>query len=113
MSEAFLINPAPEVEDLQIHPAGNMLLIELIDGDKTEGGIEIPEQYRESHFPKWRVLAVGPGRLGMGGVWEEVKFKVGDIVIFAPERGQVFRMTFLGDKKRLLTADAIIATVGM
>jgi chaperonin GroES len=67
------------------------VVIRVEDGEKTKGGIIIPDTAREKP-QKGRVVAVGPGKMGEDGKRIPMEVKAGDHVIFSKYAGTEIKM---------------------
>lgn len=68
----------------KIIPLDDWILVQLVDlGERTLGGIIIPEKARDNHRDARiaKVVAAGPGRNSEYGHRVEVTVKVGDMVL--------------------------------
>lgn len=67
----------------KINPHGDNVVLEIVDQQKTAGGLYIPEKARTNQRDAivGRVLAVGPGRISEFGAKLEVQCKTGDYVL--------------------------------
>lgn len=98
-------------EDLDFQPFDDLVLLEMASPDRTEAGVIIPEQARESHFPRWKVAAVGPGRVGTNGTPIPMRLAVGDEVLVSPTRGSMFEVPGRTVKTVLASEGCVIAKV--
>lgn len=86
ISDIAAIGPqAPE----KILPTGDNVLLEIVDQQKTPGGLYIPEKARGNQRDAiiGRVLAVGPGRTTEYGTRLTPESGVGDYVLLARGAG--------------------------
>lgn len=84
------VTPLHKEEPFPIEPFSDIVIVEQLTEDKTEGGILLAGDYRK--FPAGRVVAVGPGRVYSNyldasgdhviGQLIPTTVKVGDYVIF-------------------------------
>ena len=99
------------VEDLDITPGRGMYLIEYGDGEKTAGGIIVPEQAQGGQLARWRITAVGPCMIGPDGCYVDPLYGEEDEVWISPQAGTMFDIPNTTPKLVLLTETAIIAKV--
>ena len=99
------------VEDLDITPGRGMYLIEYGDGEKTAGGIIVPEQAQGGQLARWRITAVGPSMLTDDGEKVDPLYVEDDEVWISPQAGTMFDIPNTTPKLVLLTETAIIAKV--
>jgi len=73
----------------KILPSGDNVVIEIVEQEKTAGGIYIPEKQRNTQRDAiiGKVLAIGPGRTTEYGVLLKPDSKVGDYVLLARGAG--------------------------
>jgi chaperonin GroES len=77
---------------MKIKPLNDrVLVLRVEDGEKTKGGIIIPDTAKEKP-QKGRVVAVGPGKMGEDGKRIPMEVKVGDHVIFSKYAGTEIKM---------------------
>lgn len=108
-AEDLVIRPQPEWD---FTPCNDLCLVEkLEDGDKTAGGIVIPEQSKDKHLPRWRIVKIGPGRVSQTGEAIPVRLHVGDDVLLAPQMGALLELPGASPKRALVSESAIIAVV--
>lgn len=80
---------------INFEPFGDRLLVEVIlEEEKTEGGLFIPEANR-SFTNKGKVVAVGKGTKNDKGEYESLEVEVGSTVLLAQNAGTVLKL----DKK--------------
>jgi chaperonin GroES len=93
----------------KIRPLGEKILVERLEaGEKTKGGIYLPDTAKEK--PKeGRVLAVGSGRLLEDGSRVPFTVKEGDRIIFASYAGTEVKHE--GKDVMLMTEDDVLAVV--
>jgi len=72
---------------MTIKPLMDKIVIEVIeDGEKTQGGIFIPDSAKEKP-QKGKVVAVGAGRVLENGQREPMDVKEGDVILYAKYSG--------------------------
>lgn len=91
----------------KIRPLYDRVLIKRTEdiGEKTEGGIIIPEAAKEI-AQTGEIIAVGPGYRKDSGELIPLKVNVGDIIFFAKYSG-----TEAGEKHVILREDDILGVV--
>jgi len=106
-----MLVPLLRMPDWELEPYGDMLLVERMeDPDKTESGIVLPESVRDTWIPRYRVLAVGPGRMLTSGVRAPIVARVGDCILLQAQNNN--RAIPIPDRKRetaLVGEEAIVA----
>ena len=77
---------------MKIRPIGDRIVIKVIeDGEKTDGGIFIPDSAKEKP-QKGEVVAVGEGKTLDSGEKEPVQVKVGEVVIYEKYSGRDIKL---------------------
>jgi chaperonin GroES len=69
---------------MKIQPLGDRVVIEPLEekGNKTKGGVYLPETVDKERPERGKVTAVGPGRLSDDGKRIPMSVKKGDVVLF-------------------------------
>ncbi len=68
---------------MKIKPLADHILIEPeVEGEKTKGGILLPENADKGRPEKGKVIAVGPGKKTSSGKVVPMEIKKGDKVLF-------------------------------
>lgn len=100
--------------EYDVTPCGDFLLVEQQQGDETTaGGVVLPEAARAGWMPRWKILKVGPGRVGPEGTIVPVRVAVGEMIIIAPEVGHVFEFPDTRPKRALVAESAVLCTVAL
>jgi len=69
---------------MKLKPLGNKVILEAISKEeKTKSGIIIPDTVDKEKPEQAKVLAVGPGKIGVGGIRAKIDVKAGDTVLFS------------------------------
>ncbi len=94
----------------RLQPLGDRIVVEReLSGDKTEGGIYLPESAKDKPS-RGTVVAVGEGRLLRDGSRSPLQLKPGDAVIFTTYGPDEFKD---GDQEFLLMReDDVLAVIG-
>jgi chaperonin GroES len=73
----------------KIIPTGDNVVVQLVERQKTKGGIIIPDKARTNQRDAiiGKVLAIGPGRVTEYGVKVDAGVNVGDYVLIARGAG--------------------------
>lgn len=114
------MTPKLEKKAASIKPMQDYLLVTLLPKE-YDSPIQLPDSALESGLTKFRVLAVGPGKIVLGGVFFTPDYVPGDIVMLS-DRGNfveidsptpTLRKGYVGDEGglMLITADSVIAKV--
>ena len=102
-------------DDFDLVPLDNFVLLERVEESSlTRGGLVIPEKAKQGAVSRWRVQAVGPGRVTLDGSRVPVAVKVDDEVLLAPPaagRGQLLTQSPDHPKSGLIEESALIAIV--
>lgn len=102
----------PPLEDLDIEPLDDLVLLEAYSTDETtKGGIIVPEQSKEGLMPRWKVLKFGPGVITIGGNRVGAGVTEGDLVVLSPARGNFFEIPNRTPRRALVEQRAILAVV--
>lgn len=68
---------------MKIKPLADHILIEPeVEGEKTKGGILLPESADKGRPEKGKVISVGPGKKNSSGKVVPLEVKKGDTVLF-------------------------------
>lgn len=100
----------------KVIPLGDNVVLEIVEQQKTKGGLYIPEKARGNQRDAivGKVLAVGPGRTTEYGAKVDVQCKVGDYALIARGAGVEVQLSAEsgGDKKlRVIRDGEILGTV--
>ena len=76
-----------------LEPLGDKVIVEAIEeSDELESGLIIPDSAKDKP-QRGKVLAVGPGRLGLDGKRMVIPLKKDDEVLFAKYAGSTFKFS--------------------
>lgn len=67
-------------DEWDIRPLGDLVMVQEFESSKMAGGIHIPEKAQDGFWSRWKVLAVGPGRVTTAGERVPLQVNVGDLV---------------------------------
>lgn len=91
---------------MKIRPIGDRIVIKVIeDGEKTDGGIFIPDSAKEKP-QKGEVVAVGEGKTLDSGEKEPVQVKVGEVVIYEKYSGRDIKLN--GELLKILSMSDVM-----
>ena len=94
---------------MKIRPIGDRIVIKVIeDGEKTDGGIFIPDSAKEKP-QKWEVVAVGEGKTLDSGEKEPVQVKVGEVVIYEKYSGRDIKLN--GELLKILSMSDVMGVL--
>jgi len=105
-----ILNNSSVEERLELIPKGGMVVLEPMMQEVTRGGIAVPEEYQAANMPRFRVKAVGPGRMTINGTRVPIDVKVGEIVLISQLYGKIVQFKTMSN---VLVAEeeAIIAAI--
>jgi chaperonin GroES len=87
-----MLSSAQEVNQMQIKPMNDRILVLRVEEEKkTAGGIIIPDTAKEKP-QEGKVVAAGPGKVGDDGKRIPLEVKVGDRVLFSKYAGTEIKM---------------------
>lgn len=87
---------------MNIEPLAGRVVIEKVKaGNRTPGGIFIPDNATEKRSQKGKVVSVGEGKLLDNGTTRKIQVKKNDIVLFTDYAGTDIEM----DSKNYLIVD--------
>jgi chaperonin GroES len=94
---------------MNLKPLGDRLVVQRREaGDKTAGGIILPDNAKEK--PQiGKVVAVGDGRLLKDGRRQALQVKKGDTILFTSYAGDEFKVE--GDKLLVMREDDVLAVL--
>ena len=94
---------------MKIRPIGERIVIKVIeDGEKTDGGIFIPDSAKEKP-QKGEVVAVGEGKTLDSGEKEPVQVKVGEVVIYEKYSGRDIKLN--GELLKILSMSDVMGVL--
>jgi chaperonin GroES len=94
---------------MKIRPIGDRIVIKVIeDGEKTDGGIFIPDSAKEKP-QKGEVVAVGEGKTLDSGEKEPVQVKVGEVVIYEKYSGRDIKLN--GELLKILSMSDVMGVL--
>ena len=95
----------------KVLPLGDYVLLQIIEQEKTAGGLFIPEKARGNmrDAQMGRVLAVGPGRMSEYGARQEVDVVPGDTVLIP--RGLGIQVEHEAATMRILRCSELLCKV--
>jgi len=98
---------------MKLHLLGNKVLVEpAAPGDRTPGGIFLPDSARQDVLLEGTVVSVGPGALDKEGRYVEPRVKKGDRVLYTASAAEI-GIPFVSDGKKciILNARQIVGVV--
>ena len=94
---------------MKIRPIGDRIVVKVIeDGEKTDGGIFIPDSAKEKP-QKGEVVAVGEGKTLDSGEKEPVQVKVGEVVIYEKYSGRDIKLN--GELLKILSMSDVMGVL--
>lgn len=88
-----------DLPNLGIKPMPNIILGQVIEENKTEGGVFLPENAKGRNIPRVQLVAVGENI---------TELKVGDIVHYAPFSQSTRILSIKGHKVMQIYPDEIV-----
>lgn len=106
---------------LKFRPMGDFVVLQRIKVEQINS-IIVPSEVvsgevegKDKMIPLWRVMAVGIGHLGPGGIWVRPDVRVGDVVIHSVGRSPLYavpqRDRRAEDDIRMTEAHGIVAVI--
>ena len=68
-------------DEWDVQPTQSFILLERVDDTELAGSIVVPDRAKDKFWPRWRVLATGPGQMTINGTLAPVGVKLGDMVV--------------------------------
>lgn len=95
----------------KITPSGDNVLLQIIEQEKTAGGLHIPEKARgnQRDAQLGRVVAIGPGRRTEYGTDMPVEYAVGEYALLG--RGAGVEVETANGKMRIIRSCELLAKV--
>jgi len=91
-------------------PLHDLVLVEKSTAEeRTPAGIIVTDHSKKERQDEGKVLAVGPGKLGPGGVFIETTLKPGDRIVFGKQAGN--EVILNGQPLLLIPFDHIMAVL--
>ena len=97
-----------EGEGAKVQPLNDRVIIRPKTKDVTDGGLIVPDKYREL-LNFGMVVSVGPGKRLPDGGRLEPQVRVGDDVMYGQYSG--YSVDISGEHYRVMTEDEILATI--
>jgi chaperonin GroES len=94
---------------MNLKPLGDKIIVEVLQaGDKTKGGIILPDTAKEKP-QEAKVLAVGSGKVLGNGKVVAPEVKVGDTILFGKYSGNEVKVD--GKELLIINQDDILAVI--
>jgi chaperonin GroES len=94
----------------KVKPLGNRVLVKRSEGQKTKGGILLPDTAKEK--PKQgEVIAVGPGKMDKQGNLQQMPVKVGDQILFTSYAGSEVKIDEIDAEYLIMSEDDILGVL--
>lgn len=97
-----------DAKKINLQPLGDRLVVQReVSGDKTEGGIYLPDSAKDKPT-RGTVVSVGDGRLLDDGSRGPMQVKAGDRVLFTSYAGETIEV---GDEEYILMGESEVLAV--